>query len=559
MTPPEPRADEDQLLRRMRELETRVAFLEHRLDIASGPHPLESTLVAAGPARTAWAESVSAVPALGLSILGLAGAYILRALTESSALPPTVGIFAAIIYAALWLVGAARTPGSRRAEVVLYSLTAALVLGPLLWESTLRFRAISTGTAAAILLAFTLFGLIISWRKNLLIVATIATLAGVLTAASLLVGSHDVIPFTFLLLAIAAAVEISACLDHWLSERWLTAAAADLAVLLATYLVTNSGGLPASYIPFSHSGLVASQMALPGIYFSSILVRTLLRGSAFSFFEIGQLTIAFLLAVGGGLRLGADTRMVPAAAAVCLGCGASCYAAAFVSHGRNFRAYAMFGFLLIITATRIALPAPWPAVAWSGLAVISMSLASPLFRWQGCGYLVLSVLASGALAQATNILLGASDTHAAILPLLAGTGIALVAYFLAGRVKPGQQLLRTILGGIAFWPAAGVAAVAFAAGYHAIFGAFAPQAYCATLRTVVLAAGAVLLAWLASRRQETAFAPLIYLVMTLGAYRLLVIDLRQDHKTALVFSLLAYGAALMLLPRLIAPRQTAAR
>ena len=67
------------------------------------------------------------------------------------------------------------------------------------------------------------------------------------------------------------------------------------------------------------------------------------------------------------------------------------------------------------------------------------------------------------------------------------------------------------------------------------------------------------LAWLSSRRKLPTLTPLIYLVLILGAYRLLLIDLRQDNKAALVLSLLLYGAALLLLPRFLAPRQTAAR
>ena len=557
MPQPEARADEDQLLCRIRELEARIVLLEQRFDTGFAPQLSASATVS--PAQTAWVETVSAIPALGLSLLGMAGAYILRALTESQVLPQKPGVFAAIFYAALWLVWAVRTPVVRRAEAVLYSLTAALVLGPLLWESTIRLRAISTWTAAAVLLLFTVFGLIISWRKNLLIVATIATLAGVLTAAALLVGSHDVVPFLFLLLAIATAVEISACLDHWLSERWLTAAAADLAILLATYLLTGNGGLPASYVPFSRPSLFAAQMALPAIYLASILVRTLFRGSTFTTFETGQLAVAFLFAVGGGLRLGGDPRIALAVAAVCLVCGAFCYAAGSAGKERNFRVYTTFGFLLVATAARVALPAPWLTVAWSGFAVLGMSLAKPLFRWHAFGYLLLALVASGAFAQATGILLGASDVRAAILPLLGGAAIALGCYALAARAGSGQQLLRAILAATSLWLAAGIAAAALIAAFHAAFGVQASHAFCATLRTAVLAGAAVLLAWLGSPRKHLSLTPLIYLVMALGAYRLLLVDLRQDNKTALVFSLLAYGAALMLLPRKIAPRQTAAR
>jgi hypothetical protein len=559
MAEPGARTGNDQLTGRIRELEARVSRLEQRLETGAAPRLETASRPPASPETAAWVETLSAIPVLGVSMLGLAGAYILRALTEARAVPQAIGVFAAMLYAALWLAWAARIPASRRAEAVLYSLTSALVVGPLLWESTLRFHAISTWTAATVLLVFTIFGLVISWRKNLLIVATIATMTGAVTAVALLIGSHDVAPFLFLLLAIAAAVEVSACLDHWLTERWLTAAAADLAVLLATYLVTGIGGLPASYVPFSRATVLASQIALPGIYLSSILVRTLLRGSTFTVFETGQLAIAFFLAVGGGLRLSGDPRIAPALAAVCLGCGACCYAAGFFGKQRNLRVYTTFGFALAVIGTRVGLLDAALAIAWSVLAVIAMRPAQPWFRWHACGYLLLSLAASGALAYSTRLLLGSTDVHGTLLPLLSGAAIALICYAFTVRAQLGYPAIQPIFAGIALWLLAGITAAALPAFYHALFGAQAPHAFCGTLRTMVLAAAAVLLAWIGSRRRGLAFTPLIYLVLIPGAYRLLLIDLRQDNKAALVLSLLLYGGALLLLPRFLAPRQTAAR
>jgi hypothetical protein len=136
----------------------------------------------------------------------------------------------------------------------------------LLWEATLRFQVISAWTAGAVLAVFTVVGLGVSCRKNLMIVATIVTLAGIGAAAAMLMATRDVLPFTAVLLAIAAAVEVSACLDHWLSERWLAATAADLSVLLATWLVTNARGLPPAYAPIPHAPLLAAQAILLGIY-----------------------------------------------------------------------------------------------------------------------------------------------------------------------------------------------------------------------------------------------------------------------------------------------------
>ena len=98
--------------------------------------------------------------------------------------------------------------------------------------------------------------------------------------------------------------------------------------------------------------------------------------------------------------------------------------------------------------------------------------------------------------------------------------------------------------------AAGIAAGALTAAYHALYGAGASHAYCATLHTGVLAGAALLLAWAGSRWNRLELSRLIYPVMIAGAYRLVVEDLHQDRTAALFLSLLLYGAALMALPRL---------
>ena len=73
------------------------------------------------------------------------------------------------------------------------------------------------------------------------------------------------------------------------------------------------------------------------------------------------------------------------------------------------------------------------------------------------------------------------------------------------------------------------------------------------MRTAVLALGALLLAAAGTRWKRSELAVLVYALMALGAYRLLLVDLRQDIKAAVVLSLLVYGAALTLLPRLMQP------
>lgn len=427
------------------ELERRVARLEKLAGLTEAPMP-----AAAPPAEMVelpLMNPTAMLPVLGGALLGLAGAYLLRALTESAAIPPAWGVAAGILYAIFWLFRAARTAASRRLETAIHSLTAVLVLCPLLWEAALRFRAISTWAAAALLVTFVVCGLAVSWRKNLLVVATIVILAGLGTAGGLLIASRDVVPFTVVFLAIAAAVEISSCLEHWLSERWLAALAADLAVLLATWLVTREHGLPEGYTAISYGWLLGVQVALLAIYLASTIVRTLLRGLTFTWFETAQCAAAFLIGVGGGLRLSGVAPTIVAAFA--LACAVACYLVSFVvldraaGHARNFYTYSTFAILLVLASIRILLPGVAASVAWSVLALACIWAGTHFGRLtlqvHGGLYLVLALAASGALGRAAGFSLGSahwsSEDPAAVW---AGLGVAAICYLLAVS-GPGQS------------------------------------------------------------------------------------------------------------------------
>jgi hypothetical protein len=552
------------------ELERRVARLERLLEqsyaMPSPPRPADVAPALPQPARPATSPSVNPtalLPVLGLGLLGLAGAYLLRALTESATIPPPWGVAAGIVYAILWLLWAARTVSTNPLEIPLYSLTSVLVLCPLLWEATLHFHAISTWNAGILLVLFVLFGLAVSWRKNLLVVATIVTLAGLVTAAGLLVATRDVVPFTLVFLAIAAAVEISACLEHWLSERWLAALAADLAVLLATWLVTREHGLPEGYAAIPYTWLLGAQVALLAIYLSSTIVRTLLRGFSFTLFETAQCAAAFAIGVGGGLRLSNEAHAI---AVFALACAAACYLVSFAlldrggSHGRNFYTYSTFGIILVLAGSRILLAGATASTVWSALALACIGAGVYFGRLtlqvHGGIYLLLALAGTGALQQATAFVLGTAHWSAeGQAAVWSGLVTAALCYLLVARARDASgstslQVFRLAVAGTLVWLLAGASAGALTAAYHAAFGTSASHPYCATLRTGVLAGISLVLAWAGSRWNRVELSRLIYPAMILAAYRLLMVDLGQDYKPALFLSLLVYGGALMALPRL---------
>ena len=583
-------ADLDDLRQQVRNLTDRVARLEASLAVrpdtplthdVGAPHDLPAQAndvgarhgvpvrdIEVGDALSPVPETAPVLPVLGGATLVLAGAYLLRAIAESGVIPPKVVFSAATLYAVAWLLWAPRAHAGRRLATTLYSLTAALILSPLLWEATVRFHTVTPWQTSVILVAFTVIGLAASWHSDLLMVATISVLAGIGTASALLIATYDVLPFTFVFLAIAAAIETCACLSHWLGERWVPAAAADLSILLATWLVTNPRGLPQGYAPIPVTALFAAQMALLVIYLSSVMVRTLLRGRTFTNFETVQCALAFVIGLGGAIRLSAEgSPLAPAIAGFALLCGAACYAISFKvlarqgSHGRNFYTYSTFGILLVLVGCQILLNNDAAAIVWSLLALACIGAGRFWGRltleMHGGFYLLLALMLSGALRESERFLLGTDLWPHSIPPALwIGAGVAGASYLLA--VQSSRSLeggwnfhaFRVAMGATLVWLVLGLAAGSLTGLYHELFGAAAGDSYCATLRTGAVVGVTLLLAVIGSRPNFRDLARLVYPLMLLGGYRLLTDDLRQNRKAALFLSLLLYGGTLIALPRL---------
>ena len=182
----------------------------------------------------------------------------------------------------------------------------------------------------------------------------------------------------------------------------------------------------------------------------------------------------------------------------------------------------------------------------------------------GAVYLLVALLISGALRDASHFVLGADlwpgELHA---PLWAGALMAGAAYLVASRSTRHRggvdklDPLRVAMAAVLVWMVLGLTASSLTGVYHALFGTPSGHPYCATLRTAGVVIVALLLAVLGARPELRSFAPLVYPLMALGAYRLFSDDLHQDRKAALFLSLLFYGGGLILLPRLRRPRPPA--
>ncbi len=548
-------SDTEELIRTVRDLEERVHRLEERLAPAARP----SAPRAAAPSGDVRLSS-NALPVIGRALLAIAGAYVLRALTELGVIAPAVGITAGLIYALAWLLIAARLPITARFAMALNALTSVAIMAPLLWEASLRMKAISSWTSAVVLVGFALVGLSISWTKRLPIVAGIASAAAALVAACLLLATHDLLPYTLALLALAAVLELEACCRGETAARWLAALLADFAVLLLTWIVTRPPGVAEGYVAVGAPAALAAQLLLIAVFGVSAVVQTLALGRTFTVFETFQTAAAALIGITGAAWIaGGSAAGMLALGLSALAAGAGCYVVSFLivpaENKWNFRAWATFGLLLVVLGSFLPSAGAAGWMLWCGCGVlcswIAMAARKPTLGMHGAVYLALGAVASGAATAAALEIFGSAGTAGWIAPALVFAS-ALLSWIAIDRSPAAESarwrrhLSSFLLAAIVVWIAGGAAA-------HSLVRLW-PSATAVpadTLATVAITVLGVLLVWSGVRRGRKELLWVAYALMALAAWKLAMRDFPHERNLSLVVSLLFYGGALMIIPRMV--------
>jgi len=275
----------------LKELQQRVSALE-RPGFSVGEF-----LMAPSAQAVAEVESTSYVPVLGTAVLGIAGAYLLRAVAESRTLPFPVAVALTILYAACWLLAAVRQPLSRDFATITFAATGMLIVTPMLWETSARFHAIPPTVTAAVLAAFTIAGLGLSAMKNRAAVAWIVSVPAMVLALALMPVTSHLAPFIGALLAIAVVVERRSVSGSWPGLRWAAAIAADIALLDLIYVTARPEGRPVDFAPISGSLVSGLGIALLLIYGGSAVIRVFLLRRDATTLDLWQplVTLWFLL------------------------------------------------------------------------------------------------------------------------------------------------------------------------------------------------------------------------------------------------------------------------
>jgi hypothetical protein len=560
----------ERLTEKVQELEYRLSALEHRSQTANSLQQTPSTPAAAGAhplEQISLAPPAGVMPAVGKVFLGIAGAYLLRAVAESGLLPRLAVVVVALVYAGLWLVWASRTRA--RFAGAAYAVTAALILSPMLWEVTLRFKVLPSGATAGVLTAFAVLASALAWKRNLTYVVWLATFSTAATTLVLLVATRNPAPFAIALFVMALTAEAAACRHRWLSVRPAVAVAGNLAFVVLISVYTRQEGPPPEYQPIAVGVLLALLSAWFAVYAAAAVFRTVGNRSKISFFEIGQTAAAFLLAAVGILRISQGVGAY-ALGTFCLLAAAGCYWTALVRFGRipqrrNYHVFAAWAAALLLTGSFLCFP---PMVLALELSVAALAGVFASVRWPGAtlgfhsaAYLASAAFVSGLLNYAGRALAGASPPAPGRLVWIVALS-AVLCYGMVWRTAPEPRppslrddwklrLPWFLLAAVALGALAAllvVAIVGLAPG-----GAAVSAARLATIRTFVIGMAALAVGWGSARGKRIELVWLAYTAIALGTVKLLFEDLRYGSAGSVALSLFFYGMVWVLVPRLLRP------
>ena len=537
---------------RMETLESRSAPRTNASQRAAAPSPPGSP--AQSPTYGVFVQSVA--PLAGRMLLFLAGAFVLRALTDAGTLPAAAGVALGFAYAAGVLALSART-GSGAAAGFL-GTTAVLLLFPLLHEATARFHLLGAPASAVILLAASAAVLGVAAWRGLHGMAWIGTGASLLTAASLILATGRVVPATLAVVALALATLWVGDRMGWHALRWPPALAADLAVVVA---LGRSATLDAVEGP--PLALLAAAFLVVG-YLGSFAARTLRLGRSVGMFEVAQ--TALLLPCGLGATAFLFSRSEAATTALGLGTlavAAGAYAVAFVyverrqSGSANFPFYASVALAFALAGVWLAVPGPARGPALGVLSVAAAALARLFGRrtlpLHAAVYALFAAGAGGLLGHSVTTLFstpaGWPPAPAGGLALLGLVAVATLLAALAGtRSVWTERAPQLLLDAVVTVSAAGVLA-GWAGAALASSGPPDPGAL-GTARSAVLSACAILVAWIGSREPGLEAGWLAWPIVALLGLKLALEDFPRGRPATLILSLAFAGAALIVVPRL---------
>ena len=517
----------------------------------------------------AWATGTRLASLIGRTLIVLGGGYLVRALADMGVLPGLVGVTAGVFYAlGFFALVAHRVGRDDKPGALFYGLNGAMLVYPLIYESTARFQHLGAISAAMLLAISACAGLIIAAHYGLRLMAWTHAVFALLTAIALSSATGATLTLFVSLIVIAIAGEVIAMRAPWRGVRWPIALVIDAIALRVGLEAATSEAK-------DQVGIIAVLlMCVPVVYIAGAWARALLRKQRVGAFCVGQTVAGLLVGLGGAARAllaAGQTPLVTATLAAAVGALSYAVAFRFVERGggrsANFYYFSSLAVVLTLAGTFLLLPTMPLVVVWLALALASVVLGLRYdritLRYHGAGYLLMAAMFAGLLHVAADGML-ASPTRVWAEISLTGVGSAVVAALCYGMLavrapntggSVRELVPHTVAAALAGWAVACYLPRAFIPWVAGSMDANADLAAVATLRTGLLAALAVLLAWIGRRWSRRELLWLGYAMLVGGAGKLLFEDFRHGRSSTIFLSLALYGGALIVVSRLKANPQ----
>lgn len=558
---PEASSPLDQLRARLDALERRVAALEDRPEAIAAPSeeiktPDRVAEPATGATVDAGATFGKVLSLFGGALLGIAGAYVLRAIAGASLLPRGIVAGVAAVYATGWLLAAARSASGLAAT--LFGGTSILILAPMLWEMSIRFQAMSAMGAACYLTAYAAIATFLGFRPVRAAAFTMAICGAALLAVGLSIATHAMALFSAIAVALYGAIELSSLRERVRGARVPIALCADAAVWALLYVYALPPGEQGGYQPLGSAAIVGIAALLFAIQAAGVAMRVVRRAQRVDVFTVLHVMVSFALLVFAMAQF-LPTHGRQGIGWLCLLLAVAGYAAGYgpvrrAGQGRNFGVFVVWSCALFYAAVFLLLTPTAASVVLgvTGFAAVASKARRRMASIEAQGAISLSTaaVASGLLGYAISALAGHMPGWPTGPVLLAA--VCTVLAYAAANDGPEEPALRQILHLLlALLSALGVAAllarslVGLAAGVVRL-----DVFHVAVLRTLALCIVAVALTWLGARLGRVQMIRAAYAALGLAAVKLLFEDLRHGRMEFIAGSIFLVALTLLGVPRL---------
>lgn len=550
---------------RIADLECRLAAVERRLSTlenSSRKKPTQDEL----PSLPALGEGFLSNSAthLGRVLLIFGGAYLLRAITDFQFVPTGFGVFLGATYALLWTYMAYRASGKKNqlARALFYGVASIFLALPLLVEATTRF-AILSGPQGV--LALTVFCILVLWvaaLRNLRSLGWLITVGGMATAVVLLKTTSSAVPIAIFLLILGQGSLWIAYTQQLKGPQWLGGIGADAGAGILILLSTSDRW---SIEPLTACLFSAVLMVL---FLASFTLRSHVQHHDVSLFETVQgITVIgiMILAANKAAQFGQLNLNLAGTLSLLLGAGA--YALAFTPQTRstrnlNYLFYSTLGLALVIIGSALLVSLSKAAFTWSLMAIVMAWYSGRYGRvtlsLQCMLLLIAAGIGSGILSTCFQAFAG--NTLESWPPVLPWHLIAALATLICLFIPVAQHsdswsslagLPQLVVLTLSVCEVGGLLVVYLAPLLAGVPGSEANAGILATLRTAVLCASSVTLAFSSRYKRWPEARWLAYPVLILVGIKLVFEDFPNGQPVTLFATLVMVGGALILVSKLM--------